>query len=96
MVFGDPTGFFLVVGPRVARACQLARAGVSPVRLVVRLFRCRLSSRLNPFRGFRVDPEPISVSAASVKVACVNRPVRNHAFSPLLALFFSFPRSQRS
>ena len=51
MVFGDPTGSFLVVGPRAARACQLARAGVSPVRLVVRLFRCRLGSPLNPFRG---------------------------------------------
>ena len=30
---------------------QLARAGVSPARLMVRLFRCRLGSRLNPFRG---------------------------------------------
>ena len=49
-----------------------------------------------PFSGFRVDPEPISVSAASVKVVGVTRPVRNHTFSPLLALFFSFPRSQRS
>ena len=49
-----------------------------------------------PFSGFRVDPDPISVSAASVKVVGVTRPVRNHTFSPLLALFFSFPRSQRS
>ena len=49
-----------------------------------------------PFSGFRVDPEPIRVSAASVKVVGVTRPVRNHTFSPLLALFFSFPRSQRS
>ena len=49
-----------------------------------------------PFSGFRVDPEPIRVSAASVKVGGVTRPVRNHTFSPLLALFFSFPRSQRS
>ena len=48
------------------------------------------------FSGFQVDPEPVSVSAASVKVAGVNRPVRNHTFSPLLALFFSFPRPQRS
>ena len=48
------------------------------------------------FLGFRVDPEPVSVSAASVKVADVNRLVRNHIFSPLLALFFSLPRSQRS
>ena len=47
-----------------------------------------------PFSGFRVDPEPIGVSAASVKVAGVPRPVRNHTFSPLLALFFSFPLSQ--
>ena len=49
-----------------------------------------------PFSGFRVDPEPIRVSAASVKVGGVTRPVRNHTISPLLALFFSFPRSQRS
>ena len=48
------------------------------------------------FSGFRVVPEPISVSAASVTVAVVNRPVRNHTFSLLLALFFSFPRSQCS
>ena len=41
------------------------------------------------FLEFRGNPEPISVSAASMKVACVNRPVRNHTFSPLLALFFS-------
>ena len=33
VVFGDPTGSFLVVGPRAARACQLARVGVSPVDL---------------------------------------------------------------
>ena len=51
VVFGDPPGSFLVVGPRVARARQLARAGVSPARLVVRLFRCRLGSHLNPFPG---------------------------------------------
>ena len=49
-----------------------------------------------PFSGFRVDPEHIRVSAASVKVVGVTRPVHNHTFSPLLALFFSFPRSQRS
>ena len=49
-----------------------------------------------PFSGFRVDPEHFRVSAASVKVVGVTRPVRNHTFSPLLALFFSFPRSQRS
>ena len=49
-----------------------------------------------PFSGFRVDPESISVSVASVKVVGVTRPVRNHTFSPLLALFFSFPRSQCS
>ena len=49
------------------------------------------------FSGFRVVPEPISFSAASVMVAGVNRPVRSHTFSPLLALFFSFfPRSQLS
>ena len=33
MVFRDPTGSFLVMGPRTARACQLARAGDSPVDL---------------------------------------------------------------
>ena len=49
-----------------------------------------------PFLVFRVDPGSISVSAASVKVVGVTRPVHNHTVSPLLALFFSFPRSQRS
>ena len=44
-----------------------------------------------PFSGFRVDPEPFRVSAASMKVVGVTRPVRNHTFAPLLALFFSFP-----
>ena len=39
------------------------------------------------FSGFRVDPEPGSVSAASEKVAGVNRPVRNLTISPLLTLF---------
>ena len=43
-----------------------------------------------PFSGFRVDPEPISVSAASVTVAGVNRTVRNHPFSPSLAFFSLF------
>ena len=33
MVLGDPTGSFLVVDPRAARSCQLARAGISPVAL---------------------------------------------------------------
>ena len=50
VVFGDPPGFFLVVGPRVARARHLARAGVSPARLVVRLFRCRLGTRTSTRR----------------------------------------------
>ena len=49
-----------------------------------------------PLSGFRVELEPISISAASVKVVGVTRPVRNHTFSPLLALIFSLPRSQRS
>ena len=49
-----------------------------------------------PFSGFRVDPEPIGVSLVLMKVGGVHRPVSNHTFSPLLALFFSFPRSQRS
>ena len=44
-----------------------------------------------PFSRFRVDPEPIGVSAVSVKVGGVPHRVRNHTFSPLLALFFSFP-----
>ena len=51
---------------------------------------------VSTFSGFRVAPEPFGVSAASVKVGGVPRPVRNRTFSPLLALFFSFPRSQRS
>ena len=46
VVFGDPPGSFLVVGPRAARARQLARAGVSPARLVVRLFGWALVSIL--------------------------------------------------
>ena len=33
VAFGDLTGSFLVVGPRAAQACLLARAGVSPVDL---------------------------------------------------------------
>ena len=49
-----------------------------------------------PFSGFRVDSEHFRVSAALVKVVGVTRPVRNDTFSPLLALFFSFPRSHRS
>ena len=53
-----------------------------------------LSSQSNS--GFRVDPETVSVSAASEKVACVNRPVRNLTASPLLTLFFSVPQSQCS
>ena len=78
-----------MVGPRAARARQLARVGVSPARFVVRLFRCRLGSRLNPFSGFRVNPDSVSVSAASVKVAGVSRPVRNHTFHHCLP-YFSF------
>ena len=42
------------------------------------------------FSGFRVDPEPISVLAASVKVAGVNRPVHNHAFHRCLPYFSLF------
>ena len=38
--------------------------------------------------GFRVDPETVSVSAATEKVAGVNRPVRNLPNSPLLTFFF--------
>ena len=44
----------------------------------------------------RVDTETVSVSAASVKVAGVNRPVRNLTTSPLLPLFVSVPQSQCS
>ena len=43
-----------------------------------------------------MDPETVCVSAASEKVAGVNRPVRNLTKSPLLTLFFSIPRSQCS
>ena len=42
----------------------------------------------------RVDTETVSVSAASEKVAGVNRPVRNLTTSPLLTLFVSVPQSQ--
>ena len=44
----------------------------------------------------RVDPETVSVSAASEKVAGVNQPVRNLTTSPLLTLFVSVPQSQCS
>ena len=53
-----------------------------------RVGRFSLSSKSDS--GFRVDPETVCVSAASEKVAGVNRPVRN------LTLFFSIPRSQCS
>ena len=53
-----------------------------------------LSSQSNS--GFRVDPETVSVSAASEKVAGVNRPVPNLTTSLLLTLFFSVPQSQYS
>ena len=45
---------------------------------------------VSPFSGFRVDPQPISVSAASVKVAGVNRPVCNHTFFTVACLIFLF------
>ena len=44
----------------------------------------------------RVDPETVSVSAASEKVAGVNRPVCNLTTSPLLTLCVSVPQSQCS
>ena len=53
-----------------------------------------LSSQSNS--RFRVDPDTVSVSAASEKVTGVNRPVRNLTRSPLLTLFFSIPRLQCS
>ena len=53
-----------------------------------------LSSQSNS--GFRVDPETVSVSAASEKVAGVTRPVRNLTNSSLLTLFFSVPQFQCS
>ena len=63
MVFRDPTGSFLVVGPLAARACQFARAGVSPVDLLTCGPTLPMSVGLSfqPFSGFQVDPEPISV-----------------------------------
>ena len=90
VVFGDPTGSFLVVSPRAARACQLARA-VSPQLTCGPTLYMLVGLSSQPLSGFRVDPEPIRVSAASVKVGGVTRPVRNHTISPFLALFFSFP-----
>ena len=44
----------------------------------------------------RLDTETVSVSAASEKVAGVNRPVRNLTTSPLLPLLSSVPQSQCS
>ena len=82
-------------GPTSGSSLSAARAVVSPVDWWSDLhMSVGLSS--HPLSGFRVEPEPISISAASVKVVGVTRPVRTHTFSPLLALFFSFPRSQRS
>ena len=49
VVSRDPPGSSLVVGPRAAQARHLTRAGVSPARLVVRRFRCRLGN--TPRRG---------------------------------------------
>ena len=96
MVFGDPTGSFLVVVPRVARACQLARAGVSPVALWSDSSNVGWALVSNPF-GVSEWTLILSVfSAASVKLVGVARPVRIHTFSPLLSLFFSFPRSHLS
>ena len=43
-----------------------------------------------PFSGFRVDPEPIGISAASVKVGGVPRPFRNHTFHRCLPYFSLF------
>ena len=43
-----------------------------------------------PFSGFCVDPEPLGVSAASVKVGGVTRPVRNHTFHRCLPYFSLF------
>ena len=95
VVFGDPTGSFSGDGPTSSSSWSAARAVVSPVGLWSDLhMSVVLSSR--PFSRFRVEPEPVSISAASVKVAGVTRPVRNHTFSPLLALISLFPRSQRS
>ena len=51
-------------------------------------------SRLNPILGSEWTLKRSSVSAASEKVAGVNRPVRNLTTSPLLTLFFSVPQSQ--
>ena len=54
VVSGDPSGSSLVVGPRTARDRNLSRAGVSPARLVVRRFQCRLGS--TPRRGGSFRP----------------------------------------
>ena len=43
-----------------------------------------------PFSGFRVDPEPIEVSAVSVKVGGVPRLVCNHTFHRCLPYFSLF------
>ena len=95
MVFGDPTGSYLVVGP--SGSSLLARSGGgSPQLTCGPTLHMSVGLSSLPFSRFRVDPEPIGVSAVSVKVGGVPHPVRNYTFSPLLALFFSFLRSQRS
>ena len=58
--------FFLVVGLQAPRARHLARAGVSPARLVVRLFRCRLGKRTSTRRQFLASGLPRSSSAPSI------------------------------
>ena len=90
MVFGDPTGFFSGGGPTSGSSLSAHSGGCLPSSTCGPTLPMSIGLSSQSFSGFRVDPEPISVSAASVKVAGVNRSVRNHTFSPLLALFFSF------
>ena len=88
VVSGDPPGSSLVVGPRAARARHLARAGVSPTRLVVRRFRCRLESA--PRRGGSFRP---LVSRRAAQLHQSSRAVSNFLCAPAFSSACSELRS---
>ena len=77
-------------GPTSGSSLSARSGGYLPSCLVVRFFQCRLGSHLKPFWGSEWTLNLSVFSAASVKVVGVTRPVRIHAFSLLLALFFLF------
>ena len=82
VVSGDPPGSSLVVGPRAARV------GVSPARLVVRRFRCRLGSA--PRRGGSFQP---LVSRGAAQLHQSSRAVSNFLCAPAFSSACSELRS---